>query len=664
MATVKCEKVKINIPKGKELELLDKLHSFGKTELIKRKIAHLEHPNLEEERAKLLADRELLQKALKTLSPYLPKQNFLDKISDNRVIVKEVEIQNCKNQRDAILLEASQIEEKVKKMEELKKTTEELESFIAQLEPFKDVEVPLFEEHSAIFVLAFSVGAADKDGLIADIKQNYVNIELSAIKENEDKSYFIIIGPKEDQKEISDLITSRANVLKSKYFAEGDSLAVLNAYKADLSKVIKEKEELQQSVKKEVNEMDKFLILGDILKWETQKLYTLDVFDDVGDHYLVEFWVEPDYIKDLHKLVSEIDSKGHVSVYSNIPAKDKRVTLKNLNFFKSFEIITNTMGYPGAEELDPTPILTPFFILFFGLALSDAGYGLILAGLTGFILKTRRLKEGVKKMLTVIFWCGISTIVFGALLGSWFGFVPDYYQATSGNGVLSILNPVIDLLKAAMLIDPVLNIPLMLGIMVSLGIIHLLTGYIAAFIAKVYHGKTLAGLLDDLVPAFFIISLVVFALTNSVSALNAYGAYGTYFVYAMLVAMVVSKGRSAGIFGMIPVGILQTFMASVGLLSETLSYARLLALGIATGVIAGVINTLAMLTVGTPIIGPLFVIIVLLIGHTINILLNLLGSYINAGRLQFVEFFPKFMSAAGKPLIPFRRAEENVIISK
>lgn len=663
MATIKCEKVRITIPKGKEWELLDKLQKFGKVELIKKKAVHLEHASLEQKKQQLEQQIAMLNKGIDTLQPFLPKKGFLDNLSDNRIPLTESEVNQFYKEKDEILHEATTIGATVEKIEELKKKEIQLENLRKDIEPFKDVELAIFDHFSTFFLRGFTVSKTTKDTLVKDLQNNFEDIEFYEVGEaGEDAIAMVVAGPKEYETDVVQFISGRVKLLHLTENITGSFKEVVHKSKEQLQAFQEEREKLQKNIEYHANNIHRFYILKDILGWEVQKINTLDAFVLTKDMYVVDFWIDPYHLDELKQLVAEVDEKGSVSVYADIAHGEKKVMLKNRDFFRSFETITTTMGYPEATEIDPTPILTPFFILFFGLALSDAGYGLLLTALTGFLLGTRKIKSGVKEMLTVLFWCGISTIIFGALLGSWFGFVPDDYQvAVTTNPVLQAIVPLIEFLKFSQVLNPVTAIPLMLGIMISLGIIHLMTGYITAFISKVKHDQFVKGLLDDFLPALLILAIVFFGITAAVDSFKHLSQVATYLLIVMFGATVLAKGRTAGWLAMIPVGLLQTFMSAVGLLSETLSYARLLALGISTGVIAGVINTLALLTGGTPFIGPLLVALVMLAGHTLNILLNLLGSYINSSRLQFVEFFPKFMSSSGKPLIPFKRSEEHVV---
>lgn len=664
MATVQCEKVRITISKGKELELLDALHQFGKVELIKKRSAELTHPDLEEDKRHYERDIAVLDKAIQALSPFMPKQSFLDKLSDTRIPVTEADLKVYLKEKEDILKEAASIENMLERIEELDREEHRLEEVIHNLDPFKDVELAIFGKFTGFFLKAFTVSKESKESLIKDLNNNFDDIEFFPVSETEKEVAMVIAGPKSFEGPISEFILHWGKILQLDENITGDFKAVVQKNKDRLEKCREERAQLRQHIEHHVNNIDRFLVLKNILSWEVEKIETLDSFTLLRDTYSVDFWIDPAHLEELKQLVLLIDEKATVNLYTNVEIKEKRVSLKNMSFFKAFETITTTMGYPEADQVDPTPILTPFFILFFGLALSDAGYGLVLTLIAAFLLITRKLKPGLRSMMIIILWSGISTVIFGALMGSWFGFVPDYYQATlETTPILSVLNPLIETLKFMMIIDPVANVPLLLMIMIGLGIIHLTVGYLAAFYGKARHGQFIAGFLDDFIAALLIASLVFVGLTKGLASMAHLGDIAMYSVLIILGLMVLAKGRSAKWYLIIPVGLIQTFMAAVGLLSETLSYARLLALGIATGVIAGVINMLAFLTGGAPFVGPLLIALVMLGGHLFNIMLNLLGAFINSSRLQFVEFFPKFMSASGKPLIPFRRSEEHVIVA-
>lgn len=334
------------------------------------------------------------------------------------------------------------------------------------------------------------------------------------------------------------------------------------------------------------------------------------------------------------------------SVDENIP-----IQLKNSNFSKLFEPITNLFSLPNYNELDPTPFLAPFFMLFFGLCLGDGGYGLIIWAVATFM--KRKSKPSMKPLLTLGQYLGLSTVVVGILTGSFFGIALDLvewqwlagvkqYFITQGNygQMLGGYNP-------------------MMIIAVVIGVIQILFGMLVN-VAKVnkQHGFKFA--LGHLAWVFFIVSMLLYiGLPFLGVVMPTFALYALYAVIALNVLIILfynSPGK--GIFSNFGSALWNTYNMATGLLGDTLSYIRLFALGLTGSILGGVFNTLAIdLTDGVnPFARWIFVLLILLVGHSINFALCLIGAFVHPLRLTFVEFYKNAgFEGGGKAYRPFKK---------
>lgn len=311
-------------------------------------------------------------------------------------------------------------------------------------------------------------------------------------------------------------------------------------------------------------------------------------------------------------------------------------------------------SYPGEKDPDPTPFFAPFFALFVGFCLTDAGYGLVLFLVTFFALKKLNLPENMRKLVKILNFSGIATIVIGLLVGGVFGI---------DTSLLSENNIVRKFIESLRVIDPSKDIMLFLGIALGLGYIHVLFGYFINLIYKIKNKDNKTALLDVL-PWILImvgaIGIVKFGLTGNKDII-----YNIGLVLMLLGASVILlfAGRESknpvvrllnGLYGLYGV---------TGIFGDILSYARLFALGIATGIIGGVINKLSSALLGdisfaslTAAISSIISIVlfsaILLFGQIFNIVINTLGAFIHTMRLQFVEFFTKFFEGGGEVFKP------------
>ena len=340
------------------------------------------------------------------------------------------------------------------------------------------------------------------------------------------------------------------------------------------------------------------------------------------------------------------------------------VLLQNNAFSAPTEGVLSSFGLPKPGEMDPTSIMSICYYFLFGLMLSDAAYGLVMA-LGCFILvkKFPRMAPGTKGLLTMFIYCGISTMFWGVMFGSYFGDAITVIAKTFFNK---------DIVIPAVWLVPMDEPMRMLIFCFLFGIVHLflglaLKGYMLLkekqvmdfFCDVVLWFLLLIGLLLMLLPSelFVSISQMEFNFPPFVGVL----AKGMAIVGA--VGIIVFAKRSTKNFGVrLALGAYELYGAT-SWLSDVLSYSRLLALGLATGVIASVINQMGAM-VGSGVVGAIAFILVFLIGHTLNLAINVLGAYVHTNRLQFVEFFGKFYEGGGSPFRPFHAATKYTTITE
>lgn len=333
------------------------------------------------------------------------------------------------------------------------------------------------------------------------------------------------------------------------------------------------------------------------------------------------------------------------------PAEVPPVALKNSRLMEPFETITGIYGRPKYWELDPTVYLSLFFLVAFGLALTDAGYGIVMMAGMWAVEKFFRLKREMRKMVRLMFYAGFSTLIFGALTGGWFGITLANLPA---GGVKNLL-------LAVKVIDPISTPITLLMVAFAFGIVQLLFAWMVRGYDHYRQRDYVALLFDDVAW----ISMVVFILMWVGTSRGLLPANLTepfkWAIFANAGVLILSQGRShKNPLLKLGTGLLSLY-GLIGFLSDMLSYSRLLALGLATGIIALVVNLIGtMVSDGVPYVGWLLAVIVLLGGHTFNLGINALGAFIHSGRLQFVEFIPKFMEGGGAPWQPLGRISKYV----
>jgi V/A-type H+/Na+-transporting ATPase subunit I len=318
--------------------------------------------------------------------------------------------------------------------------------------------------------------------------------------------------------------------------------------------------------------------------------------------------------------------------------------LKNSVLMQPFEAVTNIFGQPKYTEIDPSGPLSLFFLIAFGLALTDAGYGIVMMIVMWAAERFFRLTRPLRNMVRLLFYAGASTIVFGALSGGWFGMNIEALPGEVG-----------DILLSLKVIDPISEPLVLLVVALAFGIVQLLFAWSVRGYDHLRKGDIAGLLFDDLGWIAMVVTLLLWAGARQELLPVGWEKPLWLSVLAVGGVLILTQGRSYKNPLLKVGGGLLSLYGLVNFLSDTLSYSRLLALGLATGIIALVVNligTMVVAAVPIPLVGWLLAAAVLLIGHTFNLLINTLGAFIHSGRLQFVEFFPKFIMGGGRPYHP------------
>ena len=318
------------------------------------------------------------------------------------------------------------------------------------------------------------------------------------------------------------------------------------------------------------------------------------------------------------------------------------VLIENHSFAAGVESITDMYSPVSNRDVDPNPVMSFFYYGLFGMMLSDAGYGLLMV-IAGLVAKLRFKFEGSrKKTADFILYCGIATVIWGVLFGGFFGdLIPTI--CTSFLGMEK--GP-----ELALWLSPLDNSVDMLLFSFLIGIIHLFVGLAMRFYTLCKRREYLAAVCD-VVPVYaFVTGLAIIGKNFIAPVSEKAKSAGMILLASGAVLIILTAGRSAkNILGKLGGGFYALYNTTTGYLGDILSYSRLLALCLVTGVIANMVNMMGAM------FGNIIVfIIIFILGHALNITINLIGTYVHASRLQYVEFFSKFYEGGGRVFTPFR----------
>ena len=363
---------------------------------------------------------------------------------------------------------------------------------------------------------------------------------------------------------------------------------------------------------------------------------------------VLEGWVKEKDYRRLEKIVSGFEASSLSRVK---PAEDEQVPveIENKQIIRPFELITRLYGMPQHSNIDPTIFLAPFFALFFGICLGDACYGLVMVAAT--VLLVRKM-QGDKKLLWMLGACSVFAILVGALTGSWFG-----------NAVTAFVPSLEPLRKRLMWFDPLEKPLMMLGVTLILGYVQLMSGLVIAFVHNLRMKDYAAAVFEQLTWLVMLNSLLLLGLSKAgVISADVGKLFGRLAVVPAVLIVLLSS-RQGGWGGRLGLGAYNLFSA-VFYLGDVLSYLRLMALGMVSSGLAMAVNLIAGLTLKIPYgIGIVLMILVFIGGHGFNLILSVLGAFVHTMRLQFVEFFPKFLVGGGRAFQPLCKEYKHIYMT-
>ena len=576
---------------------LEKLREVGVVHIQERESGSVESPEMEQK----LAVANRYTRVVKRLEAFAPEV-----------------LESAGNPSDAAVI-MDKVETLVADIEQHKTLQQVLDKDIASLEPWGDFDYSNVEKLSeAGYVLNFFVTSAKS--YQSEWESDYNAI---LVAEKQSRKYFVTITP---QGTTIDIDAEPAKLPTASLTALESELATVNARIEELEKELAQVAQsglntvkAAQEVQKRDIEFTKVMLGGERVS---------------GDKLvMLEGWVPEESVDSLKAMLDNSGAFYELRAArrgDNVPVK-----LKNNAFTRMYEVLTKMYGMPSGTDFDPTPIVAPFFSLFFAFCMGDAGYGLLMV-LLGFLLK-KKLSKSLAGMMNLVITLGIFTTVMGALLGTFFGMslleftgIPQSIRDFIIAGDVELMGSTYDK-----------QMLLALGI----GVIHIsIAMTVKAINSTVFYGFKeslsawgwwLVVVGGVVVGTLTFLSVIPAGISKWVFiAVGGIGALGIYVLNNLRRNILVNIGA----------GLWDTYNMASGLLGDILSYIRLFALGLAGGMLGATFNSLAMMVVeGQEGIGAVFGWIgfglIILVGHTLNIAMSCLSAFVHPLRLTFVEYF-------------------------
>lgn len=583
-----------------------------------------------------------LQHALEVLRKYAPRKKGMFAPRDT---IGERELLDGAAMA-AALQKAEAVNEHAKAVGQLNTREARLHTEQLALQPWSAYDLPLEDQgtKTAAILLGTVPNAVDFDAMAGAVMESAETAWLKLLSTDREQQYLEVV------------------VHRSQ---EAQALEVLRTYGFSFSQL----KELTGTVAENVRRLDEEIRqIGEQRRGEEEAIRTLGAAQDElevcvdrvqqvlakeaakerlltgGAIICLDGWAEAPEVPALEKALKAFDCAYELTdptpeEYPEVPVK-----LKNNIFSRCMNVVTEMYSLPAYDGTDPNPLMAPFFILFFGIMMADAAYGLLMMFGSLFVLKKAKPREGTRNFMELVFWCGVSTTIIGVMTGGFLGdFIPQ---------LIKIINPQSTFEMPALFTPLDDTVAIMLGSLV-LGLIQVITGMAVSVVNKIRSGDFIDALFSEITWWIILagVPLAIFGIGTVAGVPIPLVVGGLMLVFG--------GTRNAKGFGKVASLVGLVYNGVTGYFSDILSYVRLMALMLSGSVIASVFNTLGA-TFGNVI---LFV-IVSLIGNALNLALNLLGCYVHDLRLQCLEFFGRFYKEGGKPYKPLAIQTKYVDVIK
>jgi len=647
MPVVKMQKVALFTHQSLQEDVLEFLQDQGVMEVSPNEdTTNVAHPEVAYKEAEI-------QFAIDFLRGSASKEVL--KSMKQRASVEEVKKSAVGTDYRDIVRECKELEDQ---LASVKNEKQQLETEQAQLQPWTALPFRLSEkETETTITLLGTYPAANRDACTSAIGEQKLRAELLPVGDESGLVHIAAIIWKEDQDKFEQIAAQHGWSVATLPSLEKMPIQELTRIKQALRVIEGKETELAGKKRELAAHLPSLARLALYLHWLDEKQSVRSEFSQTEQTSMLTGWVAA---RDFDALSDTLNKKFPAAALMTADAeKDEEppMQIRNIDALAPFEAVTRLYGLPQGNEMDPTRVLMPFFILYFGLCLTDAGYGAVLALIMGAAIWKFKIKRQDQKLIWLLFYAGIVTFFVSIPFGGWFGMTPDQFPAsmtyTNANGDLRILGQVWDLNK---------DVAFFQNLALSLGAIQLLFGIFLAGYWKWIHGKKLDAFLTHFTVHLFVV-LLALQYIPTVPTILTLPTFPDLTYPLIITGLLFVWGQGTGKWFIRPlIGVLGTINFLIGMMSNLLSYLRILALGLATGALAFAINQIAavigdLLPVFLGI--PVFVAI-LFFGHMTSIALNCLGAFVHSGRLQFIEFFGQFFQGGGREFAPFRRTAHSI----
>lgn len=627
------------------MESLMKAGVVQLSELNPEEMPGISGPQNQSELARLDHMLNELSSSLEILQRYAPVKKPL--FSARRVISRE-EFESVLASSEKVLARAREINSCESGIMALKSEENRQQALLASLDVWMGLDLPLEMTGTRTTSIFAGTLPADVnlDGLEKEIEEKVGEAALLHAGSDRNNHYILFIVHKSRKEDGLSLLKNMGFNRTDFKDMKGTPAENRERILKNLKDITGEREAYIEKIRQLAGSRAEIEALHDAVMMEREKADAAGKLLTTRSVFLLKGWVPAEVSERLKKQLEE-NYVCSVQVTEPGPDEETPVLLRNGPVTEAISPVIEMYGMPSSREIDPSATTMFFFTFFFGMIVADAGYGLILALAGALALKLFRMEEGTRRFMKLVLFCGISTMFWGVMFGSYFG--------------------IESLSKYALWFNPSSTeggTEKLMAYSLLFGIIHLYTGHVMNALNMIRRRQYADVIMDVLFPVIMYTGFAMAVLPN-VPGIDAdvaakVSSYGVYVLVLGIVLTVFSAGRNKkSVFGKI-FGGLPKLYDIISFLGDTLSYLRLMALSLSGGILASLINGMVS---GKSIIFRLTGgLVIVLAGHAVNFGMSILGAYVHSCRLQYLEYFSKFLQGGGEAFRPFAAKTRYILI--
>jgi len=661
MAISKIRKIQIIGHKSIRDGVVALLHKWGVVEINDLRKELAEEYFVESRERNTFEDKlRKVEYILGFLADFEEKSVFLEGLTEEKLVLDRIELRKILDtfRLDEVYSRCNALEEGFRKLGIERKRLNEQRTILI---PWRELSVNLSDlrDTDKARVVPGIVPLKNYQKFLGELEKSSSPSYSCEVRRDKISVYMVLVFLKEDKETVIPILKKhefQETLLPEVDLSPGELLAQIAK---ELEETGTKEKELKREAFSFLRNKPQLMVLYDYYSNLQKKEGVGDFLAGTSNSFLLSGWIQGSKAGQIKEALEEKYPEIEITISPPRKGEKVPVVLENTRAVQPFEVVTDLYGRPVYGSIDPTPYLAPFFALFFGLCLTDAGYGIVLVALSWLALKKLKMGPTGRRFFRLVGYGGLAAIFWGTVTGGWFGNIID--RLPEGFNFLKSIK------GAVVVFDPIKNSVIFLGLAVALGFIQVWTGVTIRLLREIRDKDWHNALFREIsalaiqVSLPLLIAIYLFKVLPPVRVL-AIISVGLFSVGSLAIFYNQWTTNKGILFKLFWCWFGWYGVVTGNSLADILSYLRLFALGLTTGLLASAINEISSLISGIPYVGLVLAVVLFVPAHLFNMAMNSFGGYVHTSRLQYLEFFMKFFQGGGEPFRPFAEERRYTVI--